>query len=248
MNNIILSTRNSTEIAPGKYQIISEQILAHLRDVLNFSAVNESRFNVVIPNSGNAIAHFSENQKGEVICEIRGEVLPTNKRLIHLGIATTRPPMAKRILEHATTLGASSFNFFPATLSEKSYLSSKVYEPEKALTYIEKGMEQCRQFAEYPSFQICKSMKTFIDEMRLKNTPIYWLDHQAMSYFSDEQTKKEIALLIGPERGWTEEEKNYFTENGIMGLKLSDSVMRVEFAINAAFAQLEYISNRRSND
>ena len=189
--------------------------------------------------------------------KFRGEVLSTKKRLIHLGVATTRPPMAKRILEHGTTLGAASFNFFPAALSEKSYLSSRVYDPEKALTYIEKGMEQCRQYADYPIFKIRQSVRIFIEEMQAKNIPIYWLDHQAMDYFSHEQTKKEIALLIGPERGWTKEEKNYFIENDIIGVKLSDSVMRVEFAINAAFAQLEYISNvkspecvskRRSND
>ena len=52
---------------------------------------------------------------------------------------------------------------------------------------------------------------------------------------------------MGPERGWTSNEKKFFVENKIDGIKLSDSVMRVEFAVNAAIAQLEYISNRRCN-
>ena len=246
MNNIILSPENSVAISEAVFEITNSKIVNHLQNILKVECDQQRYLKIILPNVGSGTGRVFRDHRESYFVEVL-ELHRTKKRNIHLGIATTRPPMAKRILEHATTLGAASFNFFPADLSEKSYTSSKIYSKERAKEHIQKGMSQCAQFCTEPELLLDKNVKHLIDRFKQKNCPVFWLDKDAENLFSESVSNKEILLLIGPERGWTQSEVEYFKENDIMGVKLSDSVMRVEFAVNAAFAQIEYISNRRSN-
>ena len=247
MNNIILSPHNSQKISDIEHEITCPNVANHLRNILKLSSNKVKNLHIILPNIGSGVAEFQIAFDNKIRAKIISEITPSSKRLIHLGVATTRPLMAKRIFEHSTTLGTASFNFFKADLSEKSYFDSSVYEEENYRTFIEKGMAQCRQFTTIPAVEKYESLLKLIEKFRKLNIDIFWLDHEANNFFNDNNIDKEILLLIGPERGWTVQEKQIFIDNGIIGIKLSDSVMRVEFAINAAFAQIEYLKMRRSD-
>ena len=246
MNNIILSTENTTAIDPSNFRILDSNIIHHLKTILNVGESNQCILKIIIPNVGIGSGRFYLDKNGCFCVEVL-EIQQTKGRKIHLGVATTRPPMAKRILEHATTLGAASFNFFPAELSEKSYTSSKIYTQDQAKVHIQKGMAQCSQYFTEPQLILFKNLENILVEFKNRNIPIYWLDIDAPNFFTDSIINQEILLLIGPERGWTKQEVEFLNGHEIIGIKLSNSVMRVEFAVNAAFAQIEYISNRGSN-
>jgi 16S rRNA (uracil1498-N3)-methyltransferase len=246
VNNIILSPQNASLVEHSVYRVTETTVLNHLTNILNLKAGQESVLNIVVPNEGRGVGRFYVDGHGGIFVEVV-ELNKTRKRNIHLAIATTRPLMAKRVLEHATTLGAASFNFFPAELSEKSYFSSKVYSDEVASQHIQKGMAQCSEFSTVPKLMKHRKLEDLIKVYADKSVDMYWLDKSASNYFGEPDVNKEIILFIGPERGWTKREIEIFQSSDIIGTKLSNSVMRVEFAVNAAFAQLEYIANRRSD-
>ena len=247
MNNIILNSFNSKLLSENSREVYCETIKAHLINILKLTSERAKELNVVVEGVGFSKGVFKMTKEGKIQVKFDQGFSKGRKRRVHLVIASTRPLMAKRILEHGTTLGAASFNFFPAELSEKSYLSAKIYDQSNANEFIRKGMAQCNQFCTLPEFQIFRDLTEVIVKFKNDNIRRVWLDHKANSIFSLEHTKEDIAIFIGPERGWSNFEKDYFRENEINGVKLSDSVMRVEFAVNAAFSQLEYISNSGIN-
>ena len=244
MNNIVLSPNIASLINPGFYEVTDEVVLSHLTNFLGLNPGAKRDLKIIIPNKGRGMGEFELNESGKVYVRIT-ELYTTKNRNVHLAIASARPPMVKRILEHATTLGAASFHFFSADLSEKSYFSSKVYENDQAQKFIEKGMAQCGQFSTYPAFSKHQKLEDVITFFSSLNVKQFWLDKDEKKFFDDDASSKEVCLYIGPERGWSKRELEVFESSNVLGVKLSDSVMRVEFAINAAFAQLEYISNRR---
>ena len=241
MNNLVLSDLNAKRLSESLFEVISPQVEKHLTHVLKIEQKEGSMVSIILPGEGRGLAEVNRVKSGELLVSIK-ELVKTRKRNVHLAIATTRPLMAKRIFEHATTLGAASFNFFKAELSEKSYSDSKVYTNEIARQHIQKGMEQCSQFSSVPSTNIDSNLESVINRFSSKKMKMFWLDANAKNLFSKEATQQEIVLFIGPERGWTKQEIELLNARGIMGIKLSNSVMRVEFAVNAAFSQLEYIS------
>ena len=243
VNNIVLSPNIAKPIGEGLYEITDLDVLTHLKTFLKLRDDSFRTLKVIVPDEGHGIGKFKVTNFGEVQVEIKN-LTATKKRRVHLAIASTRPPMAKRILEHATTLGAASFNFFSADLSEKSYFDSKVYDENQAMQYIEKGMAQCSQFSSFPDYSKGQSLEDVINNFQREQCTQYWLDKGAINFFGESISNKDLCLYIGPERGWSQREIELFESSNILGVKLSDSVMRVEFAINAAFAQIEYISNR----
>ena len=243
VNNIVLSPNIAKPIGEDVYEIIDQDVLSHLKTFLKLKEGSFRHLKVIVPGEGQGSGQFEFNNLGDVRVKVK-DLTKTKKRRVHLAIASTRPPMAKRILEHATTLGAASFNFFTGDLSEKSYLDSKVYDENQAIKYVEKGMAQCSQFSSFPIFSKDQNLESVIKKFQRQNCVQYWLDKDAINFFDKNISNEDLCLYIGPERGWSQRELELFESFNILGVKLSDSVMRVEFAVNAAFAQIEYISNR----
>jgi 16S rRNA (uracil1498-N3)-methyltransferase len=53
----------------------------------------------------------------------------------------------------------------------------------------------------------------------------------------------EVLMLIGPEGGWTEGEEDLFEANGLTGVKLTGTILRVETAAVAAGAVVACLSS-----
>jgi len=241
VNNLILSSQNVQQLGNNKFEVISNELSYHLKSILKLRDGTSLKLKVLLPDKAEGLAkvYFDGQQKIKITVISTNEKVLTRK--IHLGLATTRPLMAKRILEHATTLGAASFNFFEADLSEKSYFDSKVYKDEVSKKYIYKGMSQCSRYISVPMFNRYESLDLCIKYFKNQNIPLFWLDRDGEATLSEAACVGEVALLIGPERGWTKREVEYFRYLGVECVKLSNSNLRVEFAVSAAFAQLEFI-------
>jgi RsmE family RNA methyltransferase len=55
---------------------------------------------------------------------------------------------------------------------------------------------------------------------------------------------KNITIAIGPEGGWNEFELNFMEERGFKQIRLSNTTLRVENAINAILSQIELLINQ----
>ena len=146
-------------------------------------------------------------------------------------------------MEHGTTLGVKDFIFFNSYFSEKSYLDSKVLIPENSEKYILKGLSQTKKYVDPPSLSVESRMEGI--DLRLFPQKIY-LHGTGQNYLSSSTSINEnLIVFIGGERGWHESELQYFKDQKVNEVAISESTLRVEFAMQAFMAQAEWVKNAR---
>jgi len=240
MNYLLLTKNNLAKNEKDIYVVKDRKTCEHFMNIVK--VVSGDTIKVVLVNEGSAVAEIIEISHQNLKLLVR-DISSTSLRKINLALAGVRPLMAKRILEHATTMGVRSFHFFKADFSEKSYFDSGIYQKEKYQKYLEKGISQTGRYCTIPPVDLYESLDLIPFE---KFTNVIFLDCSAQHYFIDDvECQDDLLLLIGPERGWSDREVLLLKEKGFGGFKISDSILRVEFAVSASLAQLEYIRSNR---
>ena len=229
MNAIFLNDENG--------EILDHQILNHIHTTLKLKVGDTVK--IIIHHKGiglGSVISLSSN-----FCKIKIEKIHQGqKNWFDLIVGISRPQTTKKILEHATTFGANSFHFYKATLSEKSYLDSKVFETQSMNDHLISGLSQSTIYQELPKvktyqYNPAEQFKDFEQK--------FILDIKGNETFLDYKIdfNKPIALSIGPERGFIQEDLTPFKNAGFKSIKISPTVLRVEHAIYAAISQLELL-------
>ena len=160
---------------------------------------------------------------------------------ISLQIGLSRPPTCKKILEHGSSLGVKSFEFFHGALSEKSYATSKLFQENKAQETMHLGLSQSNIYCHEPCLNIVQ--KRSIPETEHK----YILSLDNNLTFSDYISKsfpQDLTLALGPERGWTKDEEKELLSQGYRPVRIGPSTLRVEIATFVALGQLSLIASQ----
>ena len=143
-----------------------------------------------------------------------------------------RPPVARRIIRDLTAMGVTEIRFCSTNLSEKSYLSSKLWSEglwKKAL--IEGGMQGGATHL--------ASINTYTHlSHALANLPegdsilrIALDNGSASSRLPRTALHADCAILaIGPERGWSNEERSILQAQDFRLTCLGDRILRTETA------------------
>ena len=214
----------------------------HIKQVLKKSIGDTIK--IIIINHGATVGTITEMTDSSVTFSLdlnfqKRDISPK----ITLAVGACRPLMTKRILEHATTLGVSEFVFFRTQNSEKSYLDSKVLFEENYKKYLIKGLEQTGSYYQLPRVQVKKS----IHEVLLEGfDQKIFLHGPGKNYLSDKiELSGKWIVFIGPERGWSDNELEYMREKDLSEVAISQSILRVEFAVQSFMAQLEWVKNAR---
>ncbi|MBC7712766.1 MAG: RNA methyltransferase [Rhizobacter sp.] len=232
MNSLIL--KNSDGI------ITDPKIISHLHETLK--AQNGDNFKCTILNQGLSIGSISSLTDKE--CRLNlSPLTPYEPQWFNLIVGVSRPQTSKKVLEHSTTFGAKNIHFFKATLSEKSYLDSKVFEDCEE--YLLAGLSQSAIYGEIPSVKVDK----YNPADSYKDHPQkFILDLNGKENFlqmsSGINFDTPVTLAIGPERGFISEDIERFHQAGFKSVKISSSILRVEHAIYSAVSQLELIRGR----
>lgn len=232
MNSLILQDETGKITAPP--------ILSHIHSTLKLSVGDTIKCTVL--NRGLCL--------GEVIsldshqCQLKlSSLTKGQEQWIDLVIGLSRPQTTKKILEHATTFGARKLHFFKSTLSEKSYLDSKIFVDQAYEEFFLAGLSQSALYTQLPEFKLTtynpadqykQSEQKFILDL---NADISFLDTSINFH-------KPITLAIGPERGFVTEDIERFCHAGFTRVKISSSILRVEHAVYSAISQLELLRGK----
>lgn len=234
MNSLIL--KNADGI------ITDPKIIAHLFETLK--ATPGDIFKCTILNNGLSLGTIESLTENE--CRLKlSKTTPAQSQWFNLIVGISRPQTTKKILEHATTFGAKKIHFFKAALSEKSYLTSKVFDNHQAQEYLIAGLSQSTIYSSIPEL---KADEYNPADIYKKHQQKFILDLNATDNFLDIKDEidfgMDITLAIGPERGFIPEDISHFHAAGFKSIKISSSILRVEHAIYSAVAQLELIRGR----
>ncbi|MEM5948074.1 RsmE family RNA methyltransferase [Spirochaetia bacterium 38H-sp] len=229
MNIIILENAEKKIVLPS-----GDRRARHITDILKADRNTSLRVGVVGGLMGSAFINNITPDCVELSCTFTDEPPPLLP--VRLLVAAVRPIVAKRLLRDLTAAGIEKLVFFPAKLTEKSYLSSNIWKNNNYMEYVLHGCEQGIR-TNYPDIQLAPSLKKAIE-----------LVSGDIRFICDENTRQEsvsaqisagiISLAIGPERGWTEEERDMLLDNGYKNLSLGSGILRTETACHVALGRI----------
>ncbi|POB12920.1 RsmE family RNA methyltransferase [Halobacteriovorax sp. DA5] len=234
MNSVII---RKEQIHDSKAVLTQEQS-KHLLEIVKVKVGDELKGTIL--EEGLTTITVSNISDGIVEVEI-GQVRKGLHFLIELIIAASRPPTMKKVFEHCSAMGASHFHIFKAILSDKSYLTSKVYERFQELS--ELGVSQSAVFYKAPTLK-----KTYqYEDIEAKGVQRFILSPYATTKLKDVKIdiERPLQLAIGPERGWTNQEINEFKNLGFEEISIGPSIMRVENASIAILGHLNQLMDRK---
>lgn len=138
------------------------------------------------------------------------------------------------IIEKATELGASSIWLYPGEKSVKKEIS-----PSRLQGITIAAMKQCGRF-DLPEIVLKPAISKWKKEELLPNCFFGDLNENAPAFSSISRQGKDIQMIIGPESGFTESERQQMLALGIQGVRLHPNVLRTE---TAALLSLSVLSH-----
>ena len=142
-----------------------------------------------------------------------------------------RPPMFKRLLFHATTLGIKKIIVLNFNRVEKGLWNSSSLRPQEIQEQLLLGLEQAKDTI-LPEVTIEQRFKPFIEDKlpALAEGTLKLVAHPGGKPCPT-QMKQAITLLIGPEGGLVDFEVEQLTKAGFIPIDLGPRILRVDTAL-----------------
>lgn len=235
--NLLLLQRKTSSLRLDK----KDSRTVHLREVLRVKDGDEIDLAVRNGPRGKGVVEL----QGDGDLQLRIEWQPQHAPdyyPISLIVAISRPQTCRKILDQATSLGVRSFSFFEADKGESSYRQSTLWSSEEWKEKIEQGVAQA--FVSYaPNCDLYESLEQALkaNENSSGGFSRIALDNyeaDASLTASSKGVDESACLCVGPERGWSERERNLLRQSNYRLHHLGPRVLRVETAVIAALGLL----------
>jgi len=171
-----------------------------------------------------------EKQTALLRCETCEE-RPQKSPKVALGLALIRLNRLEWTIEKATELGADALFLFTADLSEKEALSPHQLERLRHLTI--SALKQCGSL-HLPHLSLLPSLDAILHQDR---KILYGDTRFDAPRLRELNLSGPIVFLTGPEKGFSQREKNLLVERG-EGVQLNQNILRAETAPIAALSIL----------
>jgi len=158
---------------------------------------------------------------------------------IQLLIGLPRPHTAKRILFEAASMGVQALHFFEAERGEPSYAKSSLWTTDEWKERLWLGTEQSFG-TQLPEVSMHPDLQFAISHLGVGDTRIALDNYEAAAALSGSipTDSKSAILALGPERGWSPDERDTFRKNGWKLAHLGPFVLRAETACSAGVASV----------
>ncbi|MFV8751314.1 16S rRNA (uracil(1498)-N(3))-methyltransferase [Nannocystaceae bacterium ST9] len=167
-----------------------------------------------------------------------GEPPPPASPIV-LALALPRPPTLEKVLQHGSAMGIKRFAFFHARRTEKSYWQAGALEPAALRRQLVLGLEQARDTV-VPAIELHPRFRPFVED-RLAPLravmPVLVADPEGPEPCPRAQAEP-LVLVIGPEGGFVEFERQRLRELGDRLVHLGPRILRVEAAMIALLGRL----------
>jgi 16S rRNA (uracil1498-N3)-methyltransferase len=181
------------------------------RELILFNDRREERLYKITKIGDNAV-HL------ELVTELKPNIPKTD---IYLCFSLLKKDKNEWVLQKGTELGVSHFIPMICDRTEKTG-----FDIERAEKIVIEAAEQCGR-TDIPRVREPLSPQTLVEELS-KDVEIY-VAEQGSSDTPISQAKSK-AVLIGPEGGWTNEEKQFFESKNLKHIAISEFTLRAETA------------------
>ncbi|HYP09435.1 MAG TPA: RsmE family RNA methyltransferase [Bryobacteraceae bacterium] len=217
----------------------------HARHLTQVLRVETGQVFEISDNSAAYVAEISAVDKTHVTFHVLERLPdPPQEVPVHLVVALFKFDRLELLLEKATELGVTSIQFVRAERSDKGLDQAAEKRMERWRRIVVEASQQSRRLRSpelLPPVRLHEavawqpdSCRLFLDEER---TGLPLLD-------AIPQPAKAVSLMIGPEGGWTEQERAMAREAGWTSVSMGTHILRAETAGIAALAVVDAVSHR----
>lgn len=203
----------------------------HMRKVLKLVPGDSVKIGMV-GDSGYSVMTVAKLDEKSIILMPGSEFIASPPLVpVTMIIGQVRPICMKRILRDAVCLGISRVILTLGENCEKSYADSGIYRNGEYLKYlIDGGMQAGSTLITHVDFASSVSeavkMTSAVRQKLLLDNVI-----GALSMGSINLEKESTVLSIGPERGWTDDERRLFIDAGFDPVLMGKRILRTETAV-----------------
>jgi 16S rRNA (uracil1498-N3)-methyltransferase len=209
----------------------------HLKKVLHAQDGDLVDFGVVNGPRGKGLVQWEKS--GAVNLSLKWNEKHASDLLpITLLVGLSRPQTCRKVIEQASALGVSELIFFTAEKSEASYTESSLWNEEWHRLLI-KGAEQAFS-CHLPRCEKVNSLETAIQSSLFSTTRLALDVYEAIQALSEVtiSNNENTLLAVGPERGWSQSERELLREQKFSLCHMGQRVLRVETAVVASVGYL----------
>ncbi len=235
MNLILLK---SDQVAHGRARLGAARA-RHIRHVLGKGVGDRVRIGVVGLGVGHARLLALDDAGASLEVPDPATLDPAPAPAPHaLALALPRPPMLRRVLQAAASMGVKDIHVFHAARVERSFWHSHALDPEQVHAQLVLGLEQARDCV-LPRVTWSRGFRAFVDEglPRLAGgDPILVADGAGAPCPAD--LVRRHVIVVGPEGGLVPHEIERLQAAGAHAVSLGPRALRVEHAVPAVLARL----------
>jgi RsmE family RNA methyltransferase len=183
------------------------------------------------------------NFDGSIFISIQATEPPPPRVAVRMAVAFVRPIQIRRLLRDLSNIGVSAIDFVGTELGEKSYRDTKLFNDGGSLAALVEGAVQARDTM-IPSLTVYDSLEAWLkkrawEESGGSRIPLLLAMDNVRpegSFFNLSPASRPAVLAVGPERGWSDGERNLFEQAGFLRLSMGSRALRTETACVAAAA------------
>jgi RsmE family RNA methyltransferase len=160
-----------------------------------------------------------------------------------MAVAFARPIQLRRIFRDLSSIGVSAIDLVAADMGEKSYRDTKLLADGGAHDALVEGAAQARDTV-IPEINVFENLDSWLTDCPWRKTdnmriPLLIAADNVRaegSFFHLSVTSRPFVIAVGPERGWSDRERDLFEKAGFLRLSIGSRAMRTETACTAAAA------------
>jgi 16S rRNA (uracil1498-N3)-methyltransferase len=158
---------------------------------------------------------------------------------VTLMLALPRPPVLRRVLIAATSMGVKQIVLHNAAAVEKSFWQSHALAVDAIRAQLVLGLEQACD-TRLPEVLLRPRFRPFVEDelAALLGGARGWVAHPGASSLGLGEGARPAVIAIGPESGWSDFELERLISAGLDPMSLGPRPLRVETAVPALLAQL----------
>ena len=183
------------------------------------------------------------NIDGSVFITINASEPPPPRLRLRMAVSFVRPIQLKRIFRDLSNIGVSAIDLIGTDMGEKSYRDTKLLIDGGARAALIEGAVQARD-TRLPDFNVYENLDKWLKDSPWEKTDskriplLLAMDNvrPESSFFHLTPTSRPAIMAIGPERGWSDRERDLFEQSGFLRLSMGSRALRTETACVAAAA------------
>ena len=185
------------------------------------------------------------NIDGSIFITVTATEPPPARSQLRMAVSFVRPIQLKRIFRDLSNIGVSAIDLIGADLGEKSYRDTKMLVDGGAQAALIEGAVQSRD-TQIPHFSVYDNIDKWLaerpwekmDNFNARIPILLAMDNVRAegSLFHLSPSSRPAVIAIGPERGWSDRERDLFEKAGFLRMSMGNRALRTETACVAAAA------------